>query len=74
MAILRDSGTRHYFVRFLHQRRVTGPLGEAGVAVHLSDLICRNPFQRAECSNGQMKTDTLDAVGLRNAYGAYSRG
>lgn len=74
VAILRDSGTRHSFAQLLHRRCVTGPLGEARVAVCLSNPICGNPFQRAERSDGQMKTDTLDAVGLRNAYGMYSRG
>lgn len=35
-----------------------------------SNPIYGNPFQRAEHNNGQMKTDTWDAVGLRSAYSA----
>lgn len=62
MAILWEHG----FAWLFHWWCVTGPLGEDCVAVRLSNPVCRNPFQRAECSNGQMKTDTLHAVGLRD--------
>lgn len=73
-AVPRDSGRRHSSARALHRRRVAEPRGEARGAARLSSPICRNPSQRAERSDGQMKTDTMDAVGLRNAYSACSRG
>lgn len=69
VAMLTDSGTEHRFAQHLHWR-----LGEVRIAVCVSNPVCGNPFQRAECSNGQTKTDALDAVGLRNVYGTYSRG
>lgn len=74
VAIRTYSSTKQCFAQLLHWQRLREHLGEAHIGVCISNPICGNPFQRVECSNGQMKTGTLDAVGLRNVYGTYSRG